>query len=263
VRKLLGGFTGIVLAALYAPIVVMILFSFNDSRLSVKWTGFTLKWYQMLAQDEKIHKDLLNTLKISVASMVLSTLLGTTAAMAARSTFRGKQLYTTLVALPVMVPDIVLGMAMYALFHFIDVHLFRLPLSLGTAIIAHTTFNLAYVAVVVSARLQGLDRSIELAAQDLGAPPLRAFWKVTLPAILPGVISGAVLAFTLSFDDFVITYFTTGPGNGTLPMRIYSMVRFDLKPELNAISTVILGASLLLIAGALKFSKVPVTGGGR
>jgi len=263
VRKLLGGFTGLVLVALYAPIVVMILFSFNESKYSVKWTGFTLDWYRQLAGNEKIHKDLLNTLKISGASTVLATLLGTMAAMAGRSAFRGKRLYTTLVALPVMVPDIVLGMAMYSLFHFIDVHVVRLPLSLGTAVVAHTTFNLAYVAVVVSARLQGLDRSIELAAQDLGATPLRAFWKVTLPAILPGVVSGAVLAFTLSFDDFVITYFTTGPGNGTLPMRIYSLVRFAVTPEINAISTVILAASLVLIAGALRFSRVPVAGGGR
>jgi spermidine/putrescine transport system permease protein len=258
VRKILGGFTGLVLVALYAPIVVMILFSFNQSKTSVKWTGFTVDWYRMLARDGKIHKELLNTLKISGSSTVLATVLGTMAAMAARSSFRGKRLYTTLVALPVMVPDIVLGMAMTALFQ-----LAGMRLSLGTAIIAHTTFNLAYVAVVVSARLQGMDRSIELAAQDLGASPLRAFRKVTLPAILPGVVSGAVLAFTLSFDDFVITYFTTGPGNGTLPMRIYSMVRFEVTPEINAISTVILAASLVLIAGALRFSRVPVAGGGR
>ena len=257
-RKLLGGFTGLVLVALYAPIVVMILFSFNESKYSVKWTGFTLEWYRTLLHNEKIHKDLVNTLKISGASTVLATVLGTMAAMAGRSAFRGKRVYTTLVTLPVMVPDIVLGMAMYSLFHFLDV-----SLSLATAVAAHTTFNLAYVAVVVSARLQGLDRSIELAAQDLGATPLRAFWKVTLPAILPGVVSGAVLAFTLSFDDFVITYFTTGPGNGTLPMRIYSLVRFAVTPEINAISTVILAASLVLIAGALRFSRVPVAGGGR
>ncbi len=257
-RKWLGGFTGLVLIALYAPIVVMILFSFNDSKYSVKWVGFTLDWYRLLAIDQSIHKELWNTLKISGAATVLATVLGTMAALAARPVFRGKRLYTTLVALPVMVPDIVLGMAMFALFN-----QFRVPLSLGTAIVAHTTFNLAYVAVVVSARLQGMDKSIELAAQDLGATPWTAFWKVTLPALLPGVLSGAVLAFTLSFDDFVITYFTTGPGNGTLPMRIYSMVRFDVKPEINAISTLILAVSLVLIGASLKISKVPVTGGGR
>jgi len=257
-RKLLGGFTALVLVALYAPIVVMVIFSFNESKYSVKWTGFTLDWYRKLLENDLIHQDLWNTLKIAGFSTAVATVLGTMAALAARESFRGKRLYTTLVALPVMVPDIVLGISLFAMFR-----RFEIPLSLGTATIAHTTFNLAYVAVVVSARLQGLDRSIELAAQDLGAPPFRAFWKVTLPAILPGVVSGAVLAFTLSFDDFVITYFTTGPGNGTLPMRIYSMVRFAVTPEINAISTVILAASLVLIALSLRISKVPVSGGGR
>jgi spermidine/putrescine transport system permease protein len=257
-RKLLGGFTALVLVALYAPIAVMVLFSFNESKYSVKWTGFTLEWYRKLAENELIRQDLWNTLKIAGASTVVATVLGTMAALAAREAFRGKRLYTTLIALPVMVPDIVLGISLFAMFR-----RFEIPLSLATATIAHTTFNLAYVAVVVSARLQGLDRSIELAAQDLGAPPFRAFWKVTLPAILPGVVSGAVLAFTLSFDDFVITYFTTGPGNGTLPMRIYSMVRFAVTPEINAISTVILAASLVLIGLSLRISKVPVSGGGR
>jgi spermidine/putrescine transport system permease protein len=258
VRKLLGAFTGLVLAALYAPIAVMILFSFNKSAYGIRWTGFTLDWYRKLAENATLHRELGNTLAIAAISTVASTVLGTMAALAARSTFRGKTLYTTLVTLPVMVPDIVLAIAMLSLFEALSV-----PLSLLTAAIAHTTFNLSYVAVVVSARLQGMDRSIELAAQDLGATPWRAFRKVTLPAILPGVLSGAVLAFTLSFDDFVITYFTTGPGNGTLPMRIYSMVRFAVTPEINAMSTVILAASLALIVAALKISRVPVAGGGR
>ena len=244
-RKALGGFTALVLVALYAPIAVMVLFSFNESKYSVKWTGFTLDWYRKLAENELIHQDLWNTLKIAGASTVAATVLGTMAALAARETFRGKRLYTTLVALPVMVPDIVLGISLFALFR-----RFEIPLSLGTATIAHTTFNLAYVAVVVSARLQGLDRSIELAAQDLGATPFRAFWKVTLPAILPGVVSGAILAFTLSFDDFVITYFTTGPGNGTLPMRIYSQVRLGVTPDINAITTIIIGMVAIAVATA-------------
>jgi spermidine/putrescine transport system permease protein len=258
VRKALGAFTAVVLAALYVPIVVMVLFSFNQSEYGVRWTGFTLDWYRKLAENATLRHELGNTLAIAAASTAAATVLGTLAALAARAAFRGKSLYTTLVTLPVMVPDIVLAIAMLSLFDALTVRL-----SLATAIVAHTTFSLSYVAVVVSARLQGMDRSIELAAQDLGAPPAAAFWKVTLPAILPGVLAGAVLAFTLSFDDFVITYFTTGPGNGTLPMRIYSMVRFKVTPEINAISTVILAASLVLIAASLKISKVPVAGGGR
>jgi spermidine/putrescine transport system permease protein len=257
-RKALGGFTAAVLLALYAPIGVMVVFSFNESKYSVKWTGFTLDWYRKLASNTNLHEELWNTAKIALASTALSTVLGTMAALAARGSFRGKRLYTTLMALPVMVPDIVLAIALLAFFDAI-----ALPLSLGTAALAHTTFNLSYVAIVVSARLQGMDRSIELAAQDLGATPLKAFWKITLPAILPGVLSGAVLAFTLSFDDFVVTYFTKGSEAGTLPTRIYSMVRFAVTPEINAISTVVLAASLALIVTSLRISRVPVTGGGR
>ncbi len=257
-RKLLGGWTALVLLSLHLPILVMVVFSFNNSRYSLKWTGFTLDWYRALLEDRGIHRELWNTLLLAGLSTIASTVLGTLAALAARGRFKGKRLYAMLIALPVMVPDIVLAIAMLALFD-----LLRVPLSLGTAMIAHTTFNLSYVAIVVSARLQGLDQTLELAAQDLGATPAGAFWKVTFPAILPGVASGAVLAFTLSFDDFVITYFTTGPGSGTLPMRIYSMVRFAVTPEINALSTVILAASLALIVAALKFSRVPVAGGGR
>jgi spermidine/putrescine transport system permease protein len=258
VRKFLGAFTALVLATLYAPIAVMTVFSFNESKSSIHWTGFTLDWYRKLAADTYVHDELWNTLKLAAVATVLSTVLGTVAALAARSAFRGKALYATLIALPVMVPDIVLAISMRSFFWWIG-----LDLSLLTAIIAHTTFNLSYVAIVVSARLQGLDRSIELAGQDLGASPVQAFWKVTLPAILPGVVSGAVLAFTLSFDDFVITYFTTGPRSGTLPMRIYSMVRFGVTPEMTALSTVILVVSLALIAASLRISRVPVAGGGR
>lgn len=257
-RKLLAAWTAIVLAALYLPIAVMIAFSFNASKYSVRWTGFTLDWYAKMFANERLHGEVVNTLIIAGAATVLSTVLGTAAALAARRSFRGKKLYTTLVSLPVMVPDIVLAISLLALFDAA-----RVPLSLGTAVVAHTTFNLAYVALVVSARLQGMDRSVELAAQDLGAGPFAAFWKVTLPAIRPGVLSGAILAFTLSFDDFVITYFTTGPGNATLPMRIYSMARFDVKPEINAISTAVLAGSLALIVAALRVSRVPVAGGGR
>ncbi len=257
-RKALGGFTILVLLALYVPIFIMIAFSFNESKYSVKWTGFTFDWYRKLGANETLHQELWNTVKLAGASTVLSTLLGTMAALAARNSFRGKRLYTTLVALPVMVPDIVLAISILALYETLGV-----PLSIWTAVLAHVTFNLSYVAVVVSARLQGLDRSLELAAQDLGATPAGAFWKVTLPAILPGVLSGAVLAFTLSFDDFVITYFTKGSGTGTLPTRIYSMVRFAVTPEINAISTVVLVASLALIVASLRISRVPVAGGGR
>ncbi|MBI3858071.1 MAG: ABC transporter permease [Planctomycetes bacterium] len=256
-RKALGAWTGFILLLLYAPILVMVAFSFNESKY-LRWTGFTLDWYRRMADNRDLKSALVTTLLLAVAATAASTVLGTMAALAARRSFRGKRLYTTLVSLPVMVPDIVLAFSMLAFFRSIG-----LPPSLPGAIIAHTTFNLSYVALVISARLEGMDRSIELAAQDLGASPVRAFWKVTLPATLPGIVSGALLAFTLSFDDFVITYFTIGNDDTTLPVLIYSMVRFGVTPEINAISTVILAVSLVLIVGALKVSKVPVTGGGR
>jgi spermidine/putrescine transport system permease protein len=256
-RKAFGAYTLLVLVVLYAPIAVMIGFSFNESKY-LRWTGFTLDWYRRMADNRDLKSALVTTLILAAVATVAATVLGTMAALAARKAFRGKRLYTTLVSLPVMVPDIVLAISMLALFRRAD-----LKPSLLSAIIAHTTFNLSYVALVVSARLEGMDRSIELAAQDLGATPVRAFWKVTLPAIFPGILSGGLLAFTLSFDDFVITYFTIGTEQTTLPVLIYSMVRFGVTPEINAISTVILAVSLVLIVAALKVSKVPVTGGGR
>jgi spermidine/putrescine transport system permease protein len=258
VRKALGVYTAALLVSLYVPIAVLVAFSFNASKHGVTWTGFTLGWYGELARDGQVLRELRNTAVIAAASTLLATVLGTLAALAARRTFRGKRLYATLVSLPVMIPDIVLACALYALFDAV-----RMAPSLTNAVLGHTTFNLSYVALVVSARLQGMDRSVELAAQDLGASPWEAFWKVTLPAILPGVLSGAVLAFTLSLDDFVITYFTTGPGDATLPVRIYSMVRFGVTPKMNAVSALILGASLALIVLSLRISRVPVAGGGR
>jgi len=237
----------------------MVIFSFNASPYGIEWKGFTLEWYRKMAQNRELRAALGNTLAIASSSAALATVLGTMAAFVARRAFRGKRAYTTLVSLPITVPDIVLAIALLAAFRSLGV-----GLSLATAAIAHTTFNLAYVAVVVSARLQGLDRTIEQAAQDLGATPFEAWRKVTLPAILPAVLSGTILAFTLSFDDFVVTYFTTGPGNATLPVKIYSMVRFAVTPEINAVSTAILVVSLGLIVAALRIGRISVAeGGGR
>ena len=257
-RKLLGAYTAVVLGLLYAPIAVMALFSFNEAQ-GTQWSGWSLRWYRQLWQNHEIRSALGTTLVLATVTTALSTVLGTCAALAARDRFRGKKLYALLVSLPVMVPDIVLAIALLSLILAAGV-----GRSLLVATVAHTTFNLSYVAVVVSARLANFDRSVELAARDLGAGPLVTFFKVTLPAIRPGVLSGAVLAFTLSFDDFVLTYFTTGPGDTTLPVHIYSMVRFGVTPEINALSTLILLASLGLIVAALKLSKAPLaTGGGR
>ena len=255
-RKALAGYTLLVLALLYVPIAVMVALSFSESKYELQ--GLTLRWYRAVFEDHDLRSSLSNTLILSGASTLVSTVLGTVAALAARDAFRGKRLYTTLVSLPVMVPDIVLAIALLALFQAIGMRL-----SLWTALIAHVTFNLSYVAVVVSARLQSMDRTTELAAQDLGATPFAAFWKVTFPAILPGILSGALLAFTLSFDDFVITYFTTGPDSTTLPVMIYTRIRKEGAAEIRALSTLLMAASVALIGLSLKISKVPVQGGGR
>ncbi len=249
-RVALGIWVALVLAALYAPIAVMAAFSFNESPHGVRWTGFTLDWYRKMVANRELRAALWNTVALASASAAISTALGTMAAFAARRAFRGRRAFAALVALPITVPDIVLAIALLALYREIG-----LRLSLVTAAIAHVTFNLSYVAVVVAARLEGLDRTVEIAAQDLGATPLGAFVRVTLPAILPAVVSGALLAFTLSFDDFVVTYFTTGPGNPTLPVKIYSMLRFAVTPEINAVSTAILVVSVALIAAALRIGK--------
>ena len=255
-KAVLAGYAALVLILLYAPIAVMVGFSFSESKYELQ--GFTLRWYRQVFEDHDIRSSLSNTLLLSGASTLVSTVLGTIAALAARDTFRGKRLYTTLVSLPVMVPDIVLAIALLALFQMIGMRL-----SLWTALIAHVTFNLSYVAVVVSARLQSMDRSTELAAQDLGATPFAAFWKVTFPAILPGILSGALLAFTLSFDDFVITYFTTGPDSTTLPVMIYTRIRKEGAAEIRALSTLLMAASVVLIGISSRLSRVPAQGGGR
>ncbi len=256
-RKALAVWTALVIAALYVPVVIMGIYSFNASKY-LRWTGFSLDWYRRLAENRDLGGALGNTLLLAALATVLGTLLGTTAALAARRSFRGRKLYTTLITLPVMVPDIVLAIALLSLFRATG-----LGLSLVSAALAHTTFTLSYVALVVSARLQGLDPSLEDAARDLGATPFQAFCKVTLPSLRPGIVAGALLAFTLSFDDFVITYFTNGPESPTLPVLVYSMVRFGVTPEINALSTLILAVSLGLIAVSLKISKLPLTGIGR
>lgn len=256
-RRALGAWTVLVLAALHAPVLLLAATSFNAGKYRA-WEGFTLRWYRELWADGAVRSALANTLVLSLAGTAIATLLGTLAALAAREAFRGRRLYAALVSLPVTVPDIVLAISLLLLFRTLGI-----PLGLGTAAIAHATFDLAYVALIVSARLEGLDRSLGPAAQDLGATPWQAFWRVTFPAILPGVLSGALLAFTLSFDDFVITYFTAGAGNPNLPVLVYSKMRFGVTPEINALSTVIFVVSLAFVAVSFRLSKVPLGGSRR
>jgi spermidine/putrescine transport system permease protein len=228
---------------LYAPIVILIIYSFNASRLAFTWKGFTFDWYLTLLRNEAIRAALKNSLIVGITSTVLSTVFGTMVALAMeRNDFWGKMPFDALLYLPIIIPDI--AMAVMLLMFFV---LVRFPLGLYTIIISHIAFNISFVTVVVRARLSQMDLTLEEAAQDLYADNWQTFRRVTLPLLMPGILGGALLAFTLSLDDFVITFFTAGPGATTLPLRIYSMVKLGVTPEVNALSSVMLVISMILV----------------
>jgi spermidine/putrescine transport system permease protein len=236
---------------LYAPIVILVVFSFNTSRFVTAWGGFGFRWYGELFQNEAIATALKNSLIVALSSTLISTVFGTMVALVMeRHQFFGKLAFDALLYLPIIIPDI--AMAVMLLLFFV---MASIQLSLVTIIIAHVAFNISFVAIVVRARLVGFDRSLEEAAQDLGANELQTFWHVTLPLLLPGILAGALLSFTLSLDDFVITFFTAGVGSTTLPLRIYSMVKLGITPEINAISTLMLLASMILVLASLLLQR--------
>jgi len=230
------------------PIVILIIFSFNTQKINVHWEGFTLRWYGVLFNDANVILATRNTLIIAVISTLIATVIGTLAALALqRYRFPGYTAIESTLYVPVIIPEVVLGIALLAFYASAG-----LNLGLGTITLSHIAFNIPFVALVVRARLHGFDRSIEEAAMDLGANELTTFRRVTLPTIMPGVLAGAMLAFTLSLDDYVITYFTAGPGSTTLPLRIFSMVRFSVTPEVNALSTLwVLTVFTLLLVGQI------------
>ena len=229
---------------LYAPIITLVLFSFNSDRRNSKWHHFTVEWYDKLMHDEQLLRALGNSLKVASLSTTLSVVIGTAAALALSGRpFKGRQGIGALAYLPMMVPEIVMGIALLSCFIQLGIQL-----SMTTVVLAHVAFSVGYVTVTVRTRLAGTGAQQEEAAADLGADPWTTFRLVTFPRILPGILSGALLAFTLSFDDFVITFFTAGVGAGTLPLHIYAMVKFGVTPEVNAISTLMLGMTLTLLA---------------
>jgi spermidine/putrescine transport system permease protein len=236
-------FCAVVYLFLHIPILVLMIFSFNSSKFSVEWTGFTWQWYARLLE----RPDIINGLKASVivglAATVLSAVFGTLIALAlARHKFRGRTILEAFLYVPLVTPEIVVGISLLILFVLIG-----LPLGILTITIAHVAFCISFVVVVVLARLQGLDQNLEEAAMTLGADEFTTFFKITLPQIWPGVLSGALLAFTMSFDDFVITSFVSGTGSSTLPIVVYGMVRKNIEPSINAISTIILVLTAILI----------------
>jgi spermidine/putrescine transport system permease protein len=235
--------TGLVYLFLYAPIVVLVVLSFNVSRYSAVWSGFTWKWYSLAWNDAELIGSLRTSLGVALLSTTIATVIGTAASLAlARSRFRLKRAAEGLIFMPVVVPEIVIGFATAAFFGMIG-----LAFGLGTIVAAHVAFSISYVVFVVRARVAGLNRSLEEAAMDLGATPWQTFLRVTLPMIMPGVGAAALLVFTISLDDYVITSFVAGPGATTLPLRIYSMAKTGVTPEINAISTVLLLVTVLLV----------------
>ncbi|GLK75711.1 putrescine ABC transporter permease PotI [Methylopila jiangsuensis] len=225
-------------AFLYLPIVILVLYSFNDSQLVTVWGGFSTRWYVSLLHNEQLLEAAWVTVRLGLLSATVATVLGTLAAvtLTRMGRFRGRTLFSGMVYAPLVMPEVITGLSMLLLFVAIG-----LDRGFLTVTIAHVTFSMCFVAVVVQSRLVSFDRSLEEAAMDLGCPPFRTFFVVTLPIILPAVVSGWMLAFTLSIDDLVISQFTTGPGATTLPMRIYSSVRLGVKPEINAVCSILIG----------------------
>lgn len=232
---------------LYLPLVIVVVYSFNDSKLNAEWVGFTFSWYDKLFHNREMLTAARNSMVIGVVSAVVATFFGTLAGMAMH---RYKlRLLPFLVLTPIAIPEILMGVSLLIFFVLLNV-----TLGVTSIILAHVAFCIGFVAIVVRARMQGMDNSLVEAARDLGATPWLAFRLVTLPQIMPGILAGGLMAFTLSIDDFVITFFTAGVGSSTLPLQIYSMIKIAVTPEVNAISTLLMVLTLCLIVLASKLS---------
>jgi putrescine transport system permease protein len=241
------------LAFLYLPIVILVIYSFNGSRLVTVWGGWSLRWYHEFFNDSAMIEAAWMSVRVAATSATVATLLGTLAAVALSrgEGFPGRTLFSGMLYAPLVMPEVITGLSLLLLFVGLDAER-----GFWTVVVAHTALTMCFVAVVVQARLGSLDRSLEEAAMDLGCDPVRAFLMVTLPLIVPSIAAGWMLAFTLSLDDLVIASFTTGPGSATLPIRIYSEVRLGVKPEINAICTLVIGLIAVVIVVASLVSKL-------
>jgi spermidine/putrescine transport system permease protein len=240
-------YTALIYLFLYLPIVVMILFSFNTSKRNIVFENFTFIWYGKLFQNEALLKAYGNTLIVGAVSTSIATVVGTLASYGMSNyKFKGKGIIDLLLYIPVVIPEIVLGISLLVIFQ-----LSQIPMGLTSLIIAHATFGIPFVVFTVNARLAGFDKSMEEAAMDLGAGRIKTFFTVTLPIILPGVISGAFLAFTLSVDDIIISFFTTGPGSNTYPLKVMELTKTGVTPDVYALSTIV----LIVTIGAVTLSN--------
>ncbi|MBL8545435.1 MAG: ABC transporter permease [Hyphomonadaceae bacterium] len=249
---------GATLVFLYLPLITLMVFSFNTSRRNVVWQGFTFDWYEKAFNNESLLQAFVNSLTIAFFCTVISVILGAlSAVMLWRFRFPGKTVVEGSMALPIVVPEICMGVAMLVFFARVMPWPMGMPwpLNLGAITIAHISFAFPFVATVVRARLASFNRELEEAAKDLGASEWRTFWDVLVPHMQPGLIAGALLAFTLSLDDFVITFFTAGPDTITFPVKVYSMLRFSVTPEVNAASTILIVVTVILTAVGLQMQN--------
>lgn len=250
-RVVFGTWTALVFAFLYVPILVLVAYSFNTSRLNIRWEGFTLRWYNEIWSNAPLLRAAWNSVVIAFATTILSVLLGTLGAwLLHRYRFRGRRVIDALVGAPVAMPEIIMGVSLLVLFATLAV-----PLGFTTVIIAHVTFCFPFVLLTVRARLAGLDPALEEAALDLGATPLQAFWLVIVPCLRPAIVAGGLLAFTLSMDEVIVTYFTASPGSATLPLRIFGLAKVGLNPMLNALSALFIGATVTVVLTVFRRTK--------
>jgi spermidine/putrescine transport system permease protein len=256
-RGLLSANSVLIFVFLYAPILLLTIYSFSGSRNPGQWGGFTLDWYRGLADDSRVQDAIWVSVKVALVSTLVATVLGTMAALALeRFTFRGRKIFDALLYLPIIIPDVTMAVMMLLFFtqafDVVDAWFgLRIAKGFATIVVSHVAFNIAFVSVVVRARLAGMDSMLEQAAGDLYATRWQAFRHVTLPLIAPGVLGGSLLALTLSLDDVVVTQFVAGPGSTTLPVYVFSLIRRGVTPLINAVSVVMLGASLVLVTGSL------------
>lgn len=251
-RRSLGVVLALVFAFLYIPIGVLIALSFNEGGLPTVWSGFSLKWYSSLTSNRQILSAALNTLIVALVSTAIATALGTLLAIGVEIRRRKGRALEALIFAPMIIPDIVLAIALLSFFSMLNV-----KMGLHTIVVAHVVFNIAFVCAVVRARLKSFDWSVVEASTDLGATALTTFRRITLPMIAPAVIAGALLAFTLSVDEFIIAFFTAGAGRAstTLPMQIYAMIRFGVTPELNALATLVIAVSVTALALSQRINR--------
>lgn len=247
-KKFFVTYASLVLAFVYLPIFVLIVYSFNSSAVSANWEGFTLEWYAKLFQNTYVIDAAINSITIALTSTVITTIIGTLCALALhRYRFKFKGVIEGVLYLPLLVPEILMGLSLLVLFT-----QFQVSLSMMTVIIAHVTFSISYVVVILSARLKGAGPELEQAASDLGATPWQTFRHVTLPTMMPGIFAAALLTFTLSIDDFIISFFVAGPESTTLPLYIYGLVKKGVSPEINALSTIL----IVVIVALMLLSEV-------